>query len=64
MARTTKTPGVQAPEPAPIETAPDDTIAPEIPNAIDIDPATITAPVLTKQGWVTPIEKPHPAQRF
>lgn len=35
--------------------------AADLPNAIDIDPNTITAPVLTRQGWVCPVETPNPA---
>lgn len=31
-----------------------------LPNAIDIDAKTISAPVLTKQGWVCPVDKPNP----
>lgn len=31
----------------------------ELPNAIDIDPNAITGPVLTRQGWVCPVEKPR-----
>lgn len=33
--------------------------AADLPNAIDIDPNAIAAPVLTRQGWVCPIEKPR-----
>jgi len=31
----------------------------DLPNAIDIDPNTIAGPVLTRQGWVCPVEKPR-----
>lgn len=30
------------------------------PNAIDVDPSDITAPVLTKQGWVVPVDQKNP----
>ena len=33
--------------------------AADLPNAIDIDPNTIAGPVLTRQGWVCPVEKPR-----
>lgn len=42
------------------ETKADATVSADMPNAIDIDPAEIKAPVLTKQGWVCPLEKPNP----
>lgn len=32
----------------------------DLPNAIDVDPNAIAAPVLTKQGWVCPVGKPNP----
>lgn len=28
------------------------------PNAIDVDPTRITGPVLTRQGWICPADKP------
>jgi len=31
----------------------------DLPNAIDIDPKAIKAPVLTRQGWVCPLEQPR-----
>ncbi len=33
----------------------------DLPNAVDIDPHSITSPVLTKQGWVCQADKPNPA---
>ena len=49
--RAVRTPGATpAPEAAPVAA---DTSA-GLPNAIDIDPRTIEAPVLTRQGWVVP----------
>jgi hypothetical protein len=36
-------------------------VAEDTPNAIDIDPTKIKGPVLTKQGWVCPADKPNPA---
>lgn len=33
--------------------------AADLPNAIDIDPKAIKAPVLTRQGWVCPLEQPR-----
>jgi hypothetical protein len=31
----------------------------DLPNAIDVDANAIQAPVLTRQGWVCPAEKPR-----
>lgn len=63
MARTTRTPG-EKPEAAPAEAAASAPAAETgLPNAIDIDHTAITAPVLTNQGWVCPVEKPNPAAR-
>ena len=59
MARAPRTPGVvEQPEP-PVEVAPDASVTPDLPNAIDIDARAITAPVMTKQGWVCPAEQPR-----
>lgn len=63
MARTPRTPGAEqaaAAEQAasqPVPVAEDTTVADDMPNAIDIDATKITAPVLTKQGWVCPVDK-------
>jgi hypothetical protein len=27
------------------------------PNAVDVDPDKIAGPVLTRQGWICPVEK-------
>jgi hypothetical protein len=65
MARTPRTPGAEqaaaATEAAsaPIPQATDSTVADDMPNAIDIDATKINAPVLTKQGWVCPVDKPR-----
>lgn len=65
MARTPRTPGAEqaaaAAEAAsaPIPQAVDATLADDTPNAIDVDATKITAPVLTKQGWVCPVDKPR-----
>lgn len=48
--RNVRTPGAVAPTPAAEPAAVDS----GLPNAIDIDPRTIEAPVLTRQGWVVP----------
>lgn len=48
--RKVRTPGAVAPTPAAEPAAVDS----GLPNAIDIDPRKITAPVLTRQGWVVP----------
>lgn len=32
---------------------------PELPDQLDVDPDTIKAPVLTKQGWVLPTKDPR-----
>ena len=37
----------------------DPQLAADLPNAIDIDPKAIKAPVLTRQGWVCPLEQPR-----
>lgn len=34
-------------------------VGPELPDQLDVDPATIKAPVLTKQGWVLPLDDPR-----
>jgi hypothetical protein len=34
-------------------------IGPELPDQLDVDPNTITAPVLSKQGWVLPTNDPR-----
>ncbi len=52
--RPTRVPG-DAPAPAPVVEAPAD----ELPNVIDVDPAKIKAPTLTRQGWVLPLEQPR-----
>jgi hypothetical protein len=57
--RATRTPGQ-----APADAAPAVVAEPEgLPNAIDIDAHAITSPVLTRQGWVCPADKPNPAAR-
>jgi hypothetical protein len=59
MAKAPRTPGVAAPAPSePLQQEPDTTVTEDMPNAIDIDPFAITGPVLTKQGWVCPADKP------
>lgn len=56
--RTPRTPGDYKPAAAQaIAALPDPTLADGMPNAIDIDPKTIEAPVLTRQGWVVPDEE-------
>ena len=63
MARTPRTPGtpVEIPEnERAIEQTPAESPADDLPNAIDIDAHKIAAPVLTKQGWVCPADKPNP----
>jgi hypothetical protein len=32
----------------------------DLPNAIDVDPNAIPAPVLSKQGWVVPVDTKNP----
>lgn len=53
--RPTRIPG-EAPPPAPVAEA----VTDELPNAIDVDATKLTAPVLTRQGWVVPADKPAP----
>lgn len=31
-----------------------------LPNAVDVDPRKITGPVLTRQGWICPPDRPAP----
>ena len=54
--RKVRMPGRQAVVQA--ETPPDQAAATDadLPNSIDIDPKTISGPVLTRQGWVCPDE--------
>jgi hypothetical protein len=60
--RAVRTPGaVTAPEAAEAPAGEDPTAG--LPNAIDIDARKITAPVLTKQGWVVPPDFGQPAKR-
>lgn len=61
MAKAPRVPGDQAkaPEAEVQRTDPAAGLA-EAPNAIDVDPHAITSPVLTKQGWVCPADKPNP----
>ncbi len=64
MARKPRKPA-QVPGAAPAQSDESPAVAAEqpgdLPNAIDIDPNAISAPVLTRQGWVCPVEKPNPA---
>ena len=62
MARAPKIPG-DSTEPLP-ETpvaaqAPDAAPALVLLNAFEVDPLTITGPVLTRQGWIVPASKPR-----
>ena len=51
MSRLPRTPGALAqPSPVVVAQSPDD----GLPNAVDVDPARIIGPVLTRQGWVVP----------
>jgi hypothetical protein len=54
MARPPKVPGETSAEPEAAEPAPVSTL----PNSFEVDPHTITGPVLTRQGWVCPAPKP------
>lgn len=42
------------------EPLPDEAATSGLPNAIDIDPKAINAPVLTNQGWVCPDDSERP----
>lgn len=57
MARSIKTPGASRPTTTPIKTLPAAADTSGLPNAIDIDPTTIVAPVLSRQGWVCPPDR-------
>ena len=64
MSRTIRTPGAAAaaaeiPAEAPAVVAADE----GLPNAIDVDVRAITAPVLTRQGWLCPAASPQPLLR-
>lgn len=69
MTRTIRTPGAAAA--AAVETHAEADAAPaevaaaddSLPNAIDIDPRAIKGPVMTRQGWVCPVESPRPPLR-
>jgi hypothetical protein len=68
MTRNIRTPGAAAA--AAVETAAEVESAPDpvavvdgMPNAIDIDVRTITAPVLTRQGWLCPDVQTKPLLR-
>jgi hypothetical protein len=52
--RATRIPG-DAPAPAVVPEPVDD----GLPNSVDVDPAAIAAPTLTKQGWVLPLAQPR-----
>lgn len=58
MARTPRTPGMPAPRPEPVMEAPREDEA-GLPDADSVDAWKITAPVLTRQGWVCPAEQPR-----
>lgn len=52
-----RTPGAEpAQAPIPIKAAVPAQQA-DLPNYLDVDPASITAPVLTRQGWIVPVER-------
>lgn len=53
-----KIPGAEPVAPAPIPQTPQP-VAGDLPNHVDVDAKTITAPVLTRQGWVCPPDKPR-----
>lgn len=61
--RNVRTPGEKPEAVAPAEQAAAPVSDTGLPNAIDIDHTQITAPVLTNQGWVCPVEKLNPAAR-
>lgn len=59
----TRVPGARArSKPLPVEVPEDDEAAADKPNSIDVDPAKIDHPVLTRQGWVCPVPKPIPGR--
>lgn len=47
-----------APKAEPLPETPRAQMPDGTPNAIDIDPTKISGPVLTRQGWICPAEKP------
>jgi len=57
----TKIPGAaeQAAQAEPIAETPAPAVAADVPNAIDVDLATLKSPILTRQGWLVP----PPAER-
>lgn len=63
-ARTPRTPGVVEPQAEPLPVTADTTVSADMPNAVDIDATKITAPVLTKQGWVCPVPTANPRPGF
>jgi hypothetical protein len=63
MSRTIRTPGAAAAA-AEIPAEVPAVVADEgLPNAIDVDVRAITAPVLTRQGWLCPAASPQPLLR-
>lgn len=59
---TKRAPRVPGEPPAQVEQP--EPVADDLPNAIDIDATKITSPVLTRQGWVVPADKPLPRPNF
>jgi hypothetical protein len=69
MAKAPRVPGAtttsegDAPEPKaenkaqPLPETPRPPMPEGIPNAVDVDPTKITGPVLSRQGWICPVEK-------
>lgn len=57
----TKIPGAaeQTVQSEPIAETPAPAVAANVPNAIDVDLATLKSPILTRQGWLVP----PPAER-
>lgn len=51
-----KVPGAEPAAPAPLPQTPQHLPA-DLPNSVDVDSTKITAPVLTRQGWICPPDK-------
>lgn len=52
----TKIPGAadDAAKSVPVAETPAPAVAADVPNAIDVDLATLKSPILTRQGWLVP----------
>jgi hypothetical protein len=62
MAKAPRVPGVTTTSEAdtkaqPLPATPAPALPDSTPNAVDVDPTKLTAPLLTRQGWIVPPDK-------